>query len=316
MEKKLRIIFMGTPEFAVAILDKIQSEFEISAVVTAPDKPAGRGQQTQQSAVKKYALEKGFEILQPEKLKDEKFLSDLKKINADLFVVVAFRMLPEAVWDMPPLGTINLHASLLPNYRGAAPINRAVMNGESKTGVTTFFIEKEIDTGKIIERAEIGIDKNETAGELHDKLMQLGAETTLSTVRKIAKGDVEALDQLKFIESELIAAPKIFKGDCQINFKNPAKEVHNFIRGLSPFPAAWCTLKNKNSGEVKSFKLFDSEISGLPNNCDQIKKAHSGFLFPCKDEFVLVKSIQMEGKRRMNFKEFSAGNNIEEWKIN
>ena len=214
-KQDFRIVFMGTPDFAVRILDElIQQAFNVVGVITAPDKPAGRGQQINESAVKKYAVEKELNILQPTNLKDEAFIQELSDLKADLFVVVAFRMLPEVVWAMPPKGTINLHASILPNYRGAAPINWAVINGEAQTGVTTFFIEKEIDTGKVIERSYVTIDENESVGELHDRLMELGAQVSASTVQKIMDGTAVGIDQLELAEGELKSAPKIFKPTC------------------------------------------------------------------------------------------------------
>lgn len=316
MKKRNGIIFMGTPEFAAHILDRlITSGQNVLAVITAPDKPAGRGQQLSQSAVKKYADEKGLKTLQPTNLKDPQFAEELKSLNADLFVVVAFRMLPEVIWSMPPLGTINLHASLLPDYRGAAPINRAIMNGEKLTGVTTFFIEKEIDTGKVIERVPIEIGNDETAGELHDRLMELGAEVTNSTVNKILKGEANGIDQEELIEKELKLAPKIFREDCRINWDQDAQTVHNFIRGLSPYPAAWTLLKHVN-GDLKSFKLFGSKLHDQRNtDRRQLINSSEGILFPCADSYVLIREIQPEGKRRMNFKEFLAGNRLQDWSI-
>ncbi len=306
---------MGTPEFSVAILENLKDAHEIVGVVTVADKPAGRGQKLHESAVKKYAVDNNFNILQPTNLKAEEFTNALNKLEADLFVVVAFRMLPEIVWQMPPMGTINLHASLLPNYRGAAPINWAIINGETKTGVTTFFIEKEIDTGKIIERKEVEINENETAGELHDILMKLGAETTLNTVNKIAVNDYEALSQLEMMEENIKNAPKIFKEDCKIDFKQKAKKVHDFVRGLDPYPAAWCQLQNKASKEIRSFKLFTSRLSHKTISNIDLKADAEGLYFPCEDEYIIILEIQMEGKRRMTFKEFQAGNNINDWKF-
>jgi methionyl-tRNA formyltransferase len=227
------IVFMGTPEFAVQILKAlVESGKNIVTIITAPDKPAGRGQQINQSAVKRFAIEQNIPVLQPTNLKDIEFTEQLRKLNAELFVVVAFRMLPESIWSMPPRGTINLHASLLPNYRGAAPINWAVINGEKETGVTTFFIEKEIDTGKVIERKKLAIGENETAGELHDRLMDLGASVTVSTVDTILNGNAEGTDQHELITAQLKNAPKVFKDDCKINWKNKVEEIHKFIRGL------------------------------------------------------------------------------------
>ena len=312
-----RIVFMGTPEFAVCILDKlVQDNYSIVGVITAPDKPAGRGQQLNESAVKKYAVEKQLNIFQPTNLKDETFIHQLEVLRADLFVVVAFRMLPEVVWSMPPKGTINLHASLLPNYRGAAPINWAVMNGDEETGVTSFFIEKEIDTGKIIERSKLPIGENETVGELHDRLMNLGAILIESTVQKIMNGEAIGIEQLKLAEGELKLAPKIFKQDCNIDWNQNIDRVHDFIRGLSPYPAAWCSLKNSIKDEEKTFKIFQSEKTTTPSNGHaSLREEIDGIYFPCNDYYLKVTEIQMEGKRKMHFKEFSAGNNVSDWQI-
>jgi methionyl-tRNA formyltransferase len=311
-----KIVFMGTPDFAVHILDGLfTEEFSIVGVVTAPDKPAGRGQQIQQSAVKKYAVENDLHILQPTNLKSPEFIEELEALQADLFVVVAFRMLPEVVWSMPPKGTINLHASLLPNYRGAAPINRAIMNGEKETGVTTFFIEKEIDTGKVIEREAIPIGENETAGELHDRLMELGRTLTINTVHKIKNGHAEAIDQLSIQEGDLKNAPKIFRDDCRINWHTSVDGVHNFIRGLSPYPAAHTILTNEK-GETKSFKLFKGiRTSTRVDLQSSLKNDPNGILFPCSDYYYCVTELQPEGKRKMNFKEFLAGNRAEDWRL-
>jgi methionyl-tRNA formyltransferase len=312
MNQDFSIVFMGTPEFAVTILDKLHKEnVNIRAVVTAPDKPSGRGQKVNQSAVKKYAVENDLPVLQPTNLKDENFTTELKALNADLFVVVAFRMLPESVWGMPPKGTINLHASLLPNYRGAAPINWAIMNGESKTGVTTFFIEKEIDTGEVIEQATADIGENETVGELYHRLMHLGADVMVSTIKKIESGDYKSVVQEELMTNKERPAPKIFKNDCLIDFNKPVQDVHNFCRGLSPYPAAWCTLYNKDKEETKTYKVFTSEKTLIEvSDLKQVKQDKDGLLFPCEDYYLRVSEIQPEGKRRMNFKDFSAGNNI------
>lgn len=316
-KEDFRIVFMGTPEFAVCILDKlVQDNYSIVGVITTSDKPAGRGQQLNESAVKKYAVEKQLNIFQPTNLKDETFIHQLEDLRADLFVVVAFRMLPEVVWSMPPKGTINLHASLLPNYRGAAPINWAVMNGDEETGVTSFFIEKEIDTGKIIERSKLAIGENETVGELHDRLMNLGAIIIESTVQKIMKGEAIGIEQLKLAEGELKLAPKIFKQDCNIDWNQKIDRVHDFIRGLSPYPAAWCSLKNSVKGEEKTFKIFQSEKTTTPSNGHaSLREEIDGIYFPCSDYYLKVTEIQMEGKRKMHFKEFSAGNNVSDWQI-
>ena len=307
----IRIVFMGTPEFAVEILKKLHQEgIAIEAVVTAPDKPAGRGRQINQSAVKEYAVQHQLKVLQPTNLKDETFIRELSHLNADLFVVVAFRMLPEVVWSMPRLGTINLHGSLLPNYRGAAPINWAIINGEKETGVTAFFIEKEIDTGKIIEQAKASIGENENVGSLYQRLMKLGADLMYSTVQKIAKGDIQAIDQNQHDLSNIQPAPKIFKSDCKINFQQPVQAVHNFCRGLSPYPGAWCELANTIKREVKTYKLFATEKTTISVSNSSLASNEEGILFPCEDYYLLVTEIQPEGKRKMNFKEFLAGNSL------
>lgn len=316
-KKDFRIVFMGTPEFSVTILDEmLKNEFNVIGVVTAPDKPAGRGQKLSESDVKKYAIEKNLKIFQPANLKDELFIRELKALEADLFVVVAFRMLPEIVWAMPPKGTINLHASILPNYRGAAPINWAIINGEKQSGVTTFFIEKEIDTGKIIERAYLDIGENETVGELHDRLMLLGAKVTCETIEKIRLGDVAEIPQLELTEGELKSAPKIFKPMCEIDWSLPVEQVHNFCRGLSPYPTAWCILKNEVNHEEKSFKIFRTEKTNQKvNGSKNLISTKEGILFPCGDYYLCVTELQPEGKRRMNFKEWMAGYNVEAFNV-
>jgi methionyl-tRNA formyltransferase len=316
ISKEFKIVFMGTPDFAVHILAKLVSEAcNIVGVITAPDKPAGRGQLIQKSAVKQFAEAHQLNTLQPTNLKDEQFLAELQALQADLFVVVAFRMLPEVVWSMPPKGTINLHASLLPNYRGAAPINWALINGEKETGVTTFFIEKEIDTGKVIERKAIGIGENETVGELHDRLMELGAEVSYSTVLKIANNEATAIDQLQLTHEGIKNAPKIYKNDCEIDWKESMEKTHDFIRGLSPYPAAWCKLTNTSKGEVKSFKLFNPLKTDILVKGTQLVRTPDGILFPCNDFYICIRELQLEGKRKMTFKEFLAGNPCEEWEI-
>lgn len=244
IKEKLKIVFFGTPEFAVASLDAlVRCGFNIAAVVTMPDKAAGRGQHLSQSAVKKYALAHSLEILQPERLKDEAFVGRLKEINADLFIVIAFRMLPEIVWSMPRLGTFNLHGSLLPRYRGAAPINRAVMNGEKETGVTTFLLKREIDTGDILCREAIEIGPDENAGSVHDRLMEIGARLTVDTVEQLVAGKLTPIPQDDLLKGiEPTPAPKIFKEDCRVDWTRNASEIHNHVRGLAPYPAAWTTL--------------------------------------------------------------------------
>lgn len=304
-KESLRIVFMGTPEFAVESLKAlVENGYNVAGVVTMPDKPAGRGHKLQPSAVKEYALSKGLRVLQPEKLKNEVFLGELKRLNADLQIVVAFRMLPEAVWSMPPKGTFNLHASLLPQYRGAAPINWAIMNGEKETGVTTFFLSHEIDTGKIIFRERTAIEENDTAETLHDRLMAMGADLMLKTVDAIADDSVEVMAQNELFdhESELKPAPKIFKETCRIQWDKPATEVRNFIRGLSPYPAAWTELVTDN-GETLNFKLFGSELSvrqkhGLP--AGTINTDNRTYLdVAVNDRFLRITDLQLPGKKRL-----------------
>jgi methionyl-tRNA formyltransferase len=312
--KDFGLVFMGTPEFAVRILQRLHEDhIPIKAVVTAPDKPAGRGQKIHMSAVKEYALAHNLPVLQPVNLKDSDFVESLRALAADLFVVVAFRMLPEVVWSMPAKGTINLHASLLPQYRGAAPINWAVINGEKRSGVTTFFIEKEIDTGKIIERAEVEIGENETAGELYDRLMELGAHVMGSTVEKIQAGQVEGIAQSDFNENELKPAPKIFKEDCKIDFTPDSRSVHNFCRGLSPYPTAWTNLRQKETGEIRSLKVFvtrptDTVLKGLTAGKDYLA-------LPCGEGALEVIELQLEGKKRMPAKDFLLGFQADKWEV-
>jgi methionyl-tRNA formyltransferase len=297
---------MGTPEFAVASLDAlVQSRHQVVGVVTVADKPAGRGRQVQMSAVKNYAVEHQLPVAQPEKLRDPEFLNQLTTWNADLFVVVAFRMLPEVVWNMPPMGTINLHGSLLPKYRGAAPINRAIINGEKETGVTTFFLQHEIDTGKVIKRATLPIGPDETAGELHDRMMAIGALTLKETVDLIADGRAEAVAQemLQSNGEEVCHAPKIFKEDCKIDWSKTGAEIHNFIRGLSPYPAAWTMLGDK------SLKIFSGNfIQGNPQTQGEFSTDQKSILkFACADGWYAIKELQFEGKKRMGVEEFLRG---------
>lgn len=308
-KNELRIVFMGTPDFAVASLDiLVKNNYNIVGVVTATDKPAGRGNKIQMSAVKKYALEHHLSILQPEKLKSPEFIEDLKKLNANLFIVVAFRMLPEIVWSMPQLGTFNLHASLLPQYRGAAPINWAVINGETKTGVTTFFLQHEIDTGNIIMQESIPIQNEDNAGTIHDKLMLLGANVVLKTVEKIEKGIISTIHQNELIQDSLKHAPKIFKETCKIDWQQNANDIYNLIRGLSPYPAAFTTLNNKQ------LKIYKSSISTTFNEDIEIGDFCSDnktyLAFKCNDAFILVEELQIEGKQKMNIADFLRGNRI------
>lgn len=307
----MRIVFMGTPEFAVASLDiLVQNNYDVVAVITVPDKPAGRGQQLQQSAVKKYALEKGIVVLQPEKLKDENFINQLKDLKADLQIVVAFRMLPEVVWNMPPLGTYNLHGSLLPKYRGAAPINWAVINGETESGVTSFKLKHEIDTGNMLFQEKTPISKTTTAGELHDTLMQVGAEVILKTVRAIESGNYELKSQ---DDSQSIHAPKLFKETCKINWNNTTEKIYNLIRGLSPYPTAYTEFVDKNK-QTLSVKIFISEMEEVNHslNTGDVQSDGKTYLkVACSNGFILIKELQMAGKKRMLVEEFLRGFKID-----
>lgn len=310
-----RIVFMGTPEFAVRSLELLSGAgFEIAAVVTVPDKPAGRGQQISMSAVKKFALEKGFLVLQPDKLKDENFLSTLQILKADLFVVVAFRMLPEVVWNMPPKGTINLHASLLPQYRGAAPINWAVINGDTETGATTFFIEREIDTGKIIDHVKIPIGPTDTAGIVHDKLMEAGALLLVKTVENIFANKVQPVDQENLTKGALLPAPKIFKDDCQIDWNKNARQCYNKIRGLSPYPGAFTVMSNGQ--ETKTLKIFSSVLhEDAGASIKKVEQNGTSVRIGCKDGWIEITDLQLEGRKRMKAAEFLNGFNLTGWQI-
>ena len=304
----LRIVFMGTPEFAVASLDAlVKAGCNIVGVVTAPDKAAGRGLQLQQSAVKKYALGKGLKILQPGKLKDPEFLQELKSLKADLQIVVAFRMLPEVVWNMPPMGSVNLHGSLLPQYRGAAPINWAVINGEKETGVTSFKLKHEIDTGDILLQESFPIGENETAGEVHDKMKEIGAQLLVKTVKGLADNSIQEVPQLSTINhqpSTFLHAPKIFTETCKVDFSKTTAEVHNLIRGLSPFPGAFTTLNGKMLKIYKSEK----EITPVKTSAGNFETDKKTFLkFACADGYILVKELQLEGKKRVNVEDFLRG---------
>lgn len=318
----MKIIFMGTPQFAVASLEQLlQNGYNIVGVITVPDKPAGRGQQVQQSAVKKYALEKGLNILQPEKLKDESFLNQLHELKADLQIVVAFRMLPEVVWNMPPLGTINLHGSLLPQYRGAAPVNWAVINGEKETGVSTFFLQQEIDTGEIIFQERVSIADNETAGELHDKLMDIGAQLVLKTVKAIEKNNFPQIDQLQLI-GEIIkikSAPKIFKTDCRINWNRSIDEIHNKIRGLSPYPTAFTDFVSPE-GKTVQVKIFISKKEYSEHNfplSSIITDSKNYIKIAVNGGYIDILELQVAGKKKMAVSEFLRGFQLKnEWRVN
>jgi methionyl-tRNA formyltransferase len=315
----MRIVFMGTPEFATTILQAIQEDtnHELVGVVTTTDKPAGRGQKLRESHVKQFALEQGLTILQPEKLKHPDFIHELESLNADLFVVVAFRMLPNEVWSIPSKGTINLHGSLLPKYRGAAPINWAVIYGEKKTGVTTFYINENIDTGDVILQKELNIHENETAGEVHDRMMHLGAETVLETIHLIEKNNAQRVPQLKMNRNPT-PAPKIFKNDCEIKFTQPATVLHNFIRGMSPFPGAWLKIQNVEKNDVKIFKIFrtqnpkeNSSTKETPQLIEQDKELYLTW----KNNSLQLLEVQLEGKRKMETSHFLQGFKSSEWKI-
>lgn len=309
MEKKdLKIVFFGTPEFAVTSLDALVSDgFNVAAVVTMPDKPAGRGKKLQMSDVKRYAVEHDLRVMQPAKLRDPEFLEALSAIGADLFIVIAFRMLPEAVWAMPPLGTFNLHASLLPKYRGAAPINHAIINGETETGITTFFLKHEIDTGDMIDQRTISIGEDENAGEIHDRLMTLGAEAVVDTVNAIIGGSLSTRPQP---EGEFVAAPKIFKDTCRIDWNRPARDLHNFIRGLAPYPAAWTRMTEEN-GRQSDIKIFSSSAKGIPADISLapgyalVKGKH--LYAGASDSPIEILSLQPAGKRPMPADAFILG---------
>ncbi len=307
MSKSLNIVFMGTPEFAVATLDAlVKSRHKVIAVVTTPDKPANRGLKLQTSAVKEYALQNNLPVLQPEKLKSEEFITELKKLNADLQVVVAFRMLPEIVWSMPKCGTINLHASLLPQYRGAAPINWAVINGETETGTTTFFISHQIDTGDILMHEKVTIDEDDNAGTIHDKLMVSGSALLVKTVDAIADGTIKAVPQPAF--DVLKYAPKIFRDDCRISWNKPATEVYNFIRGLSPYPGAFTELQNEEK-EKMTLKIFSTKkhIDLVIPAGELVLSTKNEAFIGCEDGALEITELQAEGRKRMKTADFLRG---------
>jgi methionyl-tRNA formyltransferase len=317
--KNLRIVFMGTPEFAVATLGSLlMNGFNVAGVVTAPDKPSGRGRKMSKSAVKVFAEFSSLPILQPDNLKDIGFISDLKKLNADLFIVVAFKMLPEVVWKIPAIGTINLHASLLPNYRGAAPINHAIINGEKTTGVTTFFINEKMDMGNILLRDEVQIFPYENAGDIHDRLKILGARLVIKTLEDIAENKIRPLPQTQFINpgESLKPAPKIHPDDCIIDWNSDTMKIHNFIRGLSPHPGARSTLK-KDSANY-SFKIFESLPEITEHKFKPGKMISDGKHFlrvACKDGFISITCLQLQGKARMSTVEFLRGFRITDYTI-
>lgn len=328
-KEDLRILFMGTPEFAVESLKAlVENNYNVVAVITMPDKPAGRGYKLQASPVKQYALEKGLTVLQPEKLKEESFLIQLKELRIDLQVVVAFRMLPEVVWSMPSKGTFNLHSSLLPQYRGAAPINWAIINGEKETGVTTFFLSHEIDTGDIIFREKTAITNTDNAETLHDRLMVMGAQLVLKTVDAVIDDNVTSIpqDELNANEIELKPAPKIFKDDCRVNWNANTEEIFNFIRGLSPYPAAWTELHRPGTDEIVRVKLFASMLpeevefatlkdGSIKVNNEAITLENGSIITDNKSYLNVVTAsgllsitdLQLSGKKRMNNIDFLNG---------
>lgn len=305
MNSRLRIVFMGTPEFATESLKRlVEKGYDIVGVVTAPDRPAGRGQKIRYSSVKEYALSKNLKILQPENLKDSVFIEELRGLKADIQLVVAFRMLPEIVWNMPQKGTLNLHASLLPQYRGAAPINWAIMNGDEKTGVTTFFIEKEIDTGNIIYQESIAISPTDSAGDLHDKLMLIGSKLICKTIDAIENNKAPTIPQQN---DSISYAPKIFKADCKIDWHQSAKKIHNKIRGLSPYPTAWSVV---NEEKNQSLKLYKSSIENINHNLKfgtVITSNNSELKVAVKDGFILLHEVQLSGKKKMKTHDFLRG---------
>lgn len=314
-KEDLKIVFFGTPEFAVESLKRlVDGGYKVAAVVTMPDKPAGRGRQLQQSDVKRFAVERGLPVLQPVSLKDEAFINELRALEAQLFIVIAFRMLPEAVWQMPPLGTFNLHASLLPRYRGAAPINWAVMNGDKETGVTTFFLKHEIDTGDVIQQRSCPIGRHDNVEVVYDRLMTMGADMVLETVDSIIAGTVKPIpqDQLLTAGQQPTPAPKIFKDTCRIDWARPAEDLYNHIRGLSPYPAAWTALLDETGKEITTLKVFETSeplpISNgetpLPGTLMADRKT---LRVACGDGWLELLSLQQSGKKRMETDAFLRG---------
>jgi methionyl-tRNA formyltransferase len=304
--QQLRIVYMGTPDFAVPPLKiLVESGYDIAAVITAPDKPKGRGQKMAVSAVKDYALEAGLHIMQPTNLKDEAFIDELRKLNANLQIVVAFRMLPEVVWRMPEIGTFNLHGSLLPQYRGAAPIHWAVINGEKETGLTTFFLKHEIDTGNIIMQEKEEILRKDTTGTLYQRLMQMGAGLVLKTVKAIENEDYTLTEQ--DTNQELKHAPKLFKENTEIDWSKPAEEVYNFVRGLNPFPSAW-TILNDKKFKLHFVEVVDESSTAEPGSIDTDNKTY--IHIQCRKGKVALKELQQEGKKRMFVEDFLRGNQL------
>lgn len=308
--RNLRIVFMGTPDFAVATLKTlVEANYNIVGVITAPDKPAGRGQKLNESAVKQYAVSQNLNVLQPTNLKNETFLNDLKLLNANLQIVVAFRMLPKAVWQMPEYGTFNLHASLLPNYRGAAPINWAIINGETKTGVSTFFIDEKIDTGDMILQESVAINPEENAGSLHDTLMTIGSKLVLKTVESIQNKTVKTTPQIE--TSEIKTAYKLDRDNCKINWNDSLDNIYNLIRGLSPYPTAWCILENgKDNLDIKVYSAEKEKTSHKLNNGD-IVSTKKELKVAVSNGYIIIKEIKLPGKRTMDVKSLLNGYTFE-----
>ena len=307
--RKLRIVFMGTPDFAVHTLKSIvDAGYDVVGVITAPDRPAGRGRKLNESAVKKYAAEQGLNILQPTNLKSEDFLKELKDLNANLQVVVAFRMLPEVVWKMPEFGTFNLHASLLPQYRGAAPINWAVMNGETETGVSTFFIDEKIDTGEMIFQEKVHIDPAENAGSLHDKLMTTGAQLVIKTLQAIEEGPVKTISQKE--AGDLKSAHKLTKENTRIDWSRPMDDTYNFIRGLSPYPSAWTMLTNGNDEVMMKIYETEKEPSETREETGSIIQEDKNVKISMPGGYLVLKEVQLPGKRKMAVKDLLNGYNF------
>jgi len=309
-KEDLRIVYMGTPEFAVESLRcLVEGGYNVVGVITMPDKPVGRhGSVLQPSPVKQYAVEHGLKVLQPVKLKDEAFLEELRSLKADLQIVVAFRMLPEVVWNMPPMGTFNLHASLLPQYRGAAPINWAVVNGDKETGITTFFLKQEIDTGEIIQQVRVPIHEEDNVGDVHDRLMELGGKLVVETVDNILAGTVKPIPQEQFVTEEpLRPAPKIFKETCRIDWNQPIKKIYDFIRGFSPYPAAWTELTSAGSSQVLKICETTKEPGSVKETPGSGVGDKNGLRIAGTDGYLNVKSLQLAGKKRMNIKDFLCG---------
>ena len=313
-KQDLKIVFFGTPDFAVESLSRlVDGGYNVVAVVTMPDKPAGRGRQIQESDVKRYAVAHGLPVLQPMSLKDEAFIEQLRSFEAQLFIVIAFRMLPEAVWQMPPLGTFNLHASLLPRYRGAAPINWAVMNGDTETGVTTFFLKHEIDTGDVIQQRSCPIGRTNNVEVIHDRLMMMGADMVVETVDAIIDGSVKPIpqDQMLTAGQQPTPAPKIFKDTCRIDWSRPAEALYNHIRGLSPYPAAWTTMTD-DTGDVTTLKIYQTGepepfAAGESPVAGTIKADRKTLRIACADGWLQVLSLQQSGKKRMDTDAFLRG---------